>query len=101
VAVESHFQLFWLAFRNQKQTDFNLFLHFNCAGSRKFENPLKPCCFGISSDYKCGNVDESGAKKYTVCEDPKATFFWDGAHPTQEGWSAVYSALQPNLEHLY
>ncbi|XP_059428152.1 GDSL esterase/lipase At5g03610-like [Corylus avellana] len=70
-------------------------------GSRKFENPLKPCCFGISSDYNCGNVDESGAKKYTLCKDPKASFFWDGAHPTQEGWNAVYSALQPTLEHLY
>ncbi|XP_062165638.1 GDSL esterase/lipase At5g03610-like [Alnus glutinosa] len=70
-------------------------------GSRKFENPLKPCCFGISSNYSCGSVDESGAKKYTLCEDPESAFFWDNVHPTQEGWRAVYSALKPTLKQLY
>ncbi|KAB1221297.1 hypothetical protein CJ030_MR2G005658 [Morella rubra] len=66
----------------------------NSQGSIKFVNPLKPCCFGISSEYSCGSEDESGARKYTLCEDPESAFFWDSLHPTQKGWSAVYSALQ-------
>ncbi|KAL5743181.1 hypothetical protein ACOSP7_029913 [Xanthoceras sorbifolium] len=69
-------------------------------GSSKFENPLKLCCVGTSIEDSCGSVDESGAKKYTVCDNPEATFFWDTVHPTQEGWRAVYSALQANLEQL-
>ncbi|KAF5473825.1 hypothetical protein F2P56_005780 [Juglans regia] len=69
-------------------------------GGTQFENPLKPCCFGISSKYNCGSVDENGAKKYTVCEDPESAFFWDGVHPTQAGWTAVYSALRAtDLQH--
>ncbi|KAB1221298.1 hypothetical protein CJ030_MR2G005657 [Morella rubra] len=68
--------------------------------SIKFEDPLKPCCVGISSAYGCGSVDESGAKKYVVCEDPKSAFFWDSFHPTHEGWLAVYSALKETLRKL-
>ncbi|KAG7961355.1 hypothetical protein I3843_09G011000 [Carya illinoinensis] len=69
-------------------------------GGTHFENPLKPCCFGISSKYNCGSVDENGAKKYTVCEDPESAFFWDGVHPTQAGWTAVYSVLRStDLQH--
>lgn len=70
-------------------------------GSVKFENPLKPCCTGISSEYSCGSVDESGKKKYTICDDPESAFFWDTVHPTQKGWNAVYSALQSTLQQLY
>ncbi|KAK6944020.1 GDSL lipase/esterase [Dillenia turbinata] len=70
-------------------------------GSAKFENPLKPCCLGMSSDYRCGSIEENGSKKYTVCDDPGSAFFWDMVHPTQEGWRAVYIALQSTLEHLY
>jgi len=70
-------------------------------GSMKFENPLKPCCLGISSNYSCGSVDESGAKKYTLCEDRQSAFFWDNFHPTQEGWLAVYAALQRTLKQLF
>ncbi|KAF5473587.1 hypothetical protein F2P56_010189 [Juglans regia] len=71
-------------------------------GSIKFENPpLKPCCLGVSSEYFCGSLDENGAKKYTICENPKSAFFWDVAHPSQEGWRAVYSALQANLEQYF
>ncbi|XP_009374744.1 GDSL esterase/lipase At5g03610 [Pyrus x bretschneideri] len=70
-------------------------------GSIKFENPLRPCCIGINSGYFCGSVDESGAKKYTICKNPESAFFWDTAHPTQQGWRAVYSALQATLEQLY
>ncbi|TXG58298.1 hypothetical protein EZV62_016127 [Acer yangbiense] len=70
-------------------------------GSRIFENPLKPCCVGKSNGYVCGSVDESGTKKYTVCENPEAAFFWDTVHPTQAGWRSVYSALQANLQQLY
>ncbi|XP_041025078.1 GDSL esterase/lipase At5g03610-like [Juglans microcarpa x Juglans regia] len=70
-------------------------------GSIKFENPLKPCCFGISSEYSCGSVDANGAKKYTVCENPEAAFFWDANHPTQQGWRALFPALQATLKQLY
>uniref|UniRef100_A0A6N2MF32 SGNH hydrolase-type esterase domain-containing protein n=1 Tax=Salix viminalis TaxID=40686 RepID=A0A6N2MF32_SALVM len=66
-------------------------------GSSKFVNPLKPCCAGISTAYSCGSVDANGAKKYAVCDDPEAAFFWDTVHPTQEGWRAVYSALLQEL----
>ncbi|XP_050230237.1 GDSL esterase/lipase At5g03610-like [Mercurialis annua] len=69
-------------------------------GSTTFENPLKPCCVGISSEYSCGDVNVNGTKMYTVCDDPKATFFWDFVHPTQEGWRSVYLALQANLQQL-
>ncbi|KAF6171965.1 hypothetical protein GIB67_029383 [Kingdonia uniflora] len=66
-----------------------------------FSNPLKPCCVGISNQYSCGSVDETGVKKYVVCEDPKSAFFWDTVHPSQQGWLSVYSALQPSLNQLY
>ncbi|CAF1729395.1 unnamed protein product [Brassica napus] len=32
-----------------------------------------------------------------VCDDPKSAFFWDGIHPTQEGWKAVYKVLRHNI----
>ncbi|CAN1357503.1 GDSL esterase/lipase At5g03610, partial [Linum perenne] len=68
------------------------------AGGKVTWNPLKPCCVGMSSGEGCGSVDVStGGKRYTVCEDPKAAFFWDTVHPTQEGWRAVYFALKSNL----
>ncbi|KAK9289937.1 hypothetical protein L1049_008099 [Liquidambar formosana] len=70
-------------------------------GSSKFVNPFKPCCVGISQAYSCGSVDGSGVKKYTICNDPESAFFWDTVHPTQEGWHAVYSALQASLEQLH
>ncbi|PON83145.1 Lipase [Trema orientale] len=69
-------------------------------GSIKFENPLKPCCVGISSGYSCGSVDANGTKMYSICEEPQSAFFWDNAHPTQQGWQAVYSALQATLQQL-
>jgi phospholipase/lecithinase/hemolysin len=70
-------------------------------GSRlKFENPLTPCCAGLSSEYSCGSTDETGAKKYSVCNDPESSFFWDTVHPTQAGWRAIYRALQSTLQQL-
>lgn len=70
------------------------------SGTIKFENPLKPCCVGTSAESSCGTVDEKGAKKYTICEDPESAFFWDNSHPTQQGWRAVNSALQATLHKL-
>ncbi|XP_019187160.1 PREDICTED: GDSL esterase/lipase At5g03610-like [Ipomoea nil] len=71
-------------------------------GSRRFETPMKPCCAGVSEGYDCSSVDKNGVKMYTMCSDPNAAFFWDGAHPTQVGWSAIYDALKPTLhEHLF
>ncbi|XP_019150813.1 PREDICTED: GDSL esterase/lipase At5g03610-like [Ipomoea nil] len=66
-------------------------------GKSSFPRRLKPCCYG-----KCGEVDdESGKKEYELCDDPKKAFFWDMAHPSQQGWFAVYSALKPSLPHLF
>ncbi|CAL0326748.1 unnamed protein product [Lupinus luteus] len=58
------------------------------------ENPLKPCCAGVSSEYNCGSVDNNNVKKYTVCDNPKKAFFWDAVHPTQAGWHAVFHELK-------
>ncbi|KAH0887699.1 hypothetical protein HID58_050128 [Brassica napus] len=52
---------------------------------------------GVSSEYNCGSVDEKGVKKYMICDDPKSAFFWDGSHPTEEGWRSVYSVLHQSL----
>ncbi|XP_010490848.1 PREDICTED: GDSL esterase/lipase At5g03610-like isoform X1 [Camelina sativa] len=57
-------------------------------GSQRFETPYKACCGGL-----CGSVDKNGQKNYTLCDDPTSSFFWDGLHPTQEGWKSVYSVL--------
>ncbi|GFP97066.1 GDSL esterase/lipase at5g03610 [Phtheirospermum japonicum] len=69
-------------------------------GNLKFETPLKPCCMGINSGYSCGSVDERGEKMYTVCSDPKSSFFWDTAHPSDAGWHAVYTTLKSSLEQF-
>ncbi|KAK4478597.1 hypothetical protein RD792_014085 [Penstemon davidsonii] len=70
-------------------------------GDLKFETPLKPCCMGISRGYSCGSVDGNGTKMYTVCSDPKSSFFWDALHPTQAGWRAVYMVLKSSLEQFF
>ncbi|GMY23370.1 GDSL esterase/lipase At5g03610-like [Fagus crenata] len=69
-------------------------------GTLKFRNPLKPCCVGVSNDFSCESLDESGAKKYTVCKNPELSFFWDSVHPSQNGWRAVYSELRSSLHQL-
>ncbi|KAK9170440.1 hypothetical protein Syun_002580 [Stephania yunnanensis] len=73
----------------------------NHPGSVRFENPLKPCCVGTSPEFSCGSVDFNGVKRYTVCENPELAFFWDGVHPTQQGWFSVYSVLQASLDQIY
>ncbi|KAM7468276.1 hypothetical protein LguiB_015838 [Lonicera macranthoides] len=70
----------------------------NNTGIIKFETPLKPCCIGIGDGY-CGVV-ENGTKKYTLCENPSSSFFWDLVHPTQAGWTAVFSFLLPILKQI-
>ncbi|KAL2525963.1 GDSL esterase/lipase [Abeliophyllum distichum] len=64
-------------------------------GNSTFKNGLKPCCLG-----SCGSVDETGTKKYVVCENPKQSFFWDSIHPSDHGWRAVYSAFKHSLHSL-
>ncbi|KAK6933525.1 GDSL lipase/esterase, partial [Dillenia turbinata] len=71
----------------------------NHTGTIKFGDPLRPCCMGVPG-HSCGDVDENGAKKYEVCQNPSSSFFWDDVHPTQEGWYEVFSALQPSLNKL-
>jgi len=46
-------------------------------------------------------VDEKGEKKYIICEDPKAAFFWDIFHPSEEGWRSVYSVLHKHLKAIW
>lgn len=55
-----------------------------------FLDPLRPCCAAKRRGLLCGGVDERGEKQYTLCEDPKMSFFWDMDHPTEAGWKAVY-----------
>ncbi|KAH1247514.1 Protein ULTRAPETALA 2 [Glycine max] len=54
-------------------------------------NPLQPCCEGNNLEDSCGSVDDEGSKKYSLCENPKLSFFWDTLHPSQNGWFAVYT----------
>ncbi|XP_045809099.1 GDSL esterase/lipase At5g03610-like isoform X1 [Trifolium pratense] len=89
---------------NQESNDHNTFTILdlfdgfrtvlNNPSSHNIKERLKPCCFGVSSEYNCGSVDENNVKKYLVCENPESTFFWDRLHPTQAGWNAVYSELE-------
>ncbi|CAL0299764.1 unnamed protein product [Lupinus luteus] len=57
-------------------------------------NPLEPCCALESVGYDCGKVDEKGEKKYTLCEKPELSFFWDNAHPSQNGWYSIFKQLE-------
>lgn len=67
----------------------------NHTSNYNIQSQLKPCCFGVSSQYSCGSVDANTmAKKYTLCNNPKSSFFWDSFHPTQAGWHAVYDDLR-------
>eukprot|EP00261_Vitis_vinifera_P025843 XP_010658799.1 PREDICTED: GDSL esterase/lipase At5g03610 [Vitis vinifera] len=66
----------------------------------KSKNPLRPCCTGITSEYRCGDV-KNGEKKYNVCRVPKLAFFWDSFHPTQAGWDAIVSELGSSIVSLF
>lgn len=70
-------------------------------GSSRFDSLLKPCCMGVNQNYSCGSVDIEGNKMYTVCQNPKSSFFWDSVHPTEAGWHAVYLNMQANLDELH
>ncbi|CAI9091323.1 OLC1v1026327C1 [Oldenlandia corymbosa var. corymbosa] len=72
----------------------------NQAGNSTFPYQLTPCCVGSGEGYYCGSVNNLGRKKYNVCEDPTLSFFWDYIHPTQQGWEAVYFALEPSIRDL-
>lgn len=58
------------------------------------EGMLESCCQGTEKGAGCGSVDGAGKTLYKICPDSKATFFWDGAHPTQAGWDAVTQSYQ-------
>lgn len=78
----------------------------SCAwtGSIKFKDRLKPCCASVTPGYPygCGTMsDIPGEDTYTICESEAAAFFWDYAHPTQQGWFSVYSNLKATLKKLY
>ncbi|CAJ2629475.1 unnamed protein product [Trifolium pratense] len=52
-------------------------------------NPLQPCCV------------EGIFCKSDVCDKPELTFFWDGLHPSQNGWYAVYQLVESSLPQLF
>ncbi|KAF7147455.1 hypothetical protein RHSIM_Rhsim03G0077800 [Rhododendron simsii] len=94
---------------NSKSNDSGAFIVLDFYGSftkvldhkdsnAKFRNLLTPCCTPTQTLYSCGSVDANGEKMYTVCDNPKATFFWDRFHPTQSGWRAVFSGLKSEFE---
>ncbi|KAL5069147.1 hypothetical protein RYX36_020034 [Vicia faba] len=66
-------------------------------GNSRVANVLRPCCVPESSTYQCGSVDERGEKRYSLCDNPEGSFFWDDFHPTQNGWDAVYKMVQTSL----
>ncbi|TYJ19313.1 hypothetical protein E1A91_A09G183400v1 [Gossypium mustelinum] len=51
--------------------------------------------YEVSGGFKCGNVDENGENKYTLCSDPISKFFWDGVHPVENARGRRYNL--PNL----
>ncbi|CAL0299165.1 unnamed protein product [Lupinus luteus] len=57
------------------------------------QNPLRPCCDGVTKGYYCGTV-VNNEKKYVVCDKPGSAFFFDSLHPTQAGWHALFNKLQ-------
>nr|XP_043613698.1 GDSL esterase/lipase At5g03610-like [Erigeron canadensis] len=74
-------------------------LHQNLsAGKSTLKTLLEPCCQGVSKGYSCGNIEE-GTKimRYTVCDNPNGSFFWDMIHPSQQGWRAVSLHLRSSL----
>ncbi|PRQ43852.1 putative SGNH hydrolase-type esterase domain-containing protein [Rosa chinensis] len=77
---------------------------FKNKGSIKFKDRLKPCCASVTPGYPygCGTMsDIPGEDTYSICEREAAAFFWDYAHPTQQGWFSVYSNLKATLKKLY
>ncbi|CAF2041183.1 unnamed protein product [Brassica napus] len=46
---------------------------------------------------ECFQIDVNEFKNSTLCDDPRSAFFWDGLHPTQEGWKSVYTVLRKNI----
>lgn len=94
--------------RNEKQiehqkttSNFQYLWFYTYVGNIKFANPLKPCCIGINPEYHCGSVDEDGNKKYVLCNDPNSAFFWDGVHPTQQGWIAALTILLSTMKQHF
>ncbi|KAJ6311376.1 hypothetical protein OIU77_013191 [Salix suchowensis] len=51
------------------------------AANTEYKNPLQPCCSKIV-DFKC--LAEG------VCPNPKSSFFFDLAHPSDNGWNAIF-----------
>ncbi|CAL0299755.1 unnamed protein product [Lupinus luteus] len=68
--------------------------------NKSLMNPLEPCCAKNFAGYQCGIVDEKGQKKYTLCEKPELSFFWDNLHLSQNGWHSVFMQLEPSLSQI-
>lgn len=69
------------------------------ANSGLSAHPLVPCCLGEGNATRsCGEVAPNGKAMFTVCDDPKKSFFWDTIHPSQSGWTAVTKLLFPDAD---
>uniref|UniRef100_B9HVE9 GDSL-motif lipase/hydrolase family protein n=1 Tax=Populus trichocarpa TaxID=3694 RepID=B9HVE9_POPTR len=59
------------------------------AANTACKNPLQPCC-SKTVEYICSAEG--------LCSSPKSSFFFDLAHPSDNGaWNAIYSFLQGSL----
>ncbi|KAJ1282429.1 hypothetical protein BS78_03G050900 [Paspalum vaginatum] len=66
--------------------------------AKKFKRKLKPCCESVDPNGYCGQLDEDGGAKYSVCSNPDEHFYWDDVHPTQAGWEAVMEQLEWDIK---
>ncbi|KAB5539059.1 hypothetical protein DKX38_016592 [Salix brachista] len=55
------------------------------AANTEYKNPLQPCC-SKNVEFICSAEG--------VCPNPKSSFFFDLAHPSDNGWNAIFSFLQ-------
>lgn len=63
---------------------------FKEGSANGFTDGLKPCCAGINSTTKCGDVDPASQRwLYTVCKRRERAIFWDNVHPTMWAWKYV------------
>ncbi|KAJ4837255.1 hypothetical protein Tsubulata_043754, partial [Turnera subulata] len=51
------------------------------------------CCVAQNSQSVCGDIDATGKKMYTLCNDPKLTMYFSGGHISHAGWKMIYSRM--------
>ncbi|KAJ4775764.1 GDSL esterase/lipase [Rhynchospora pubera] len=69
-------------------------------GPKKFNITRRPCCESFTPDNYCGEIDDSGNRKYNLCTNPDQYFYWDDVHPTQAGWAAVAKSFETTIRRF-